>query len=81
MNFSGFTPNATSGTITSGVLAFPSADVADLLAGNTYFNIHDATFPGGEIRGQLVEAVPEPSTMLLIGVGLVGLIGYRRFKK
>src|SRR5205823_1879437 len=33
---------------------FPAADVANLLAGNTYVNIHTPSFPGGEIRGQLV---------------------------
>ena len=27
---------------------------ANLLAGNTYVNIHTPSFPGGEIRGQLV---------------------------
>jgi len=30
--------------------------VADLMAGNYYVNIHTAANPGGEIRGQLVKA-------------------------
>jgi hypothetical protein len=28
-------------------------NVTDLRAGNTYFNVHSATYPAGEIRGQL----------------------------
>jgi hypothetical protein len=35
---------------------------------------------GGELIP--IEPVPEPSTMLLVGSGLIGLVGFRRkFKK
>ncbi|WP_207491609.1 CHRD domain-containing protein [Aridibaculum aurantiacum] len=45
----------TSGTLSgSGVLT--ASDETQLLAGNTYANVHSTTFPGGEIRSQLVEA-------------------------
>ncbi|HVP30390.1 MAG TPA: CHRD domain-containing protein [Myxococcota bacterium] len=74
-----FTPASTSGSIVGGPLAFPVADITDLLAGNTYFNIHDAVFPGGEIRGQLIPAVvPEPGTLSLLGLATLGLAVARR---
>ncbi len=39
-----------------------------------YLNIHTSTFGQGEIRGQIVP-VPEPSTLAMVGLGLVGMIG------
>ena len=82
VSFTPFTPAATSGSIVGGPLAFPVADIPDLLAGNTYFNIHDALFPGGEIRGQLIPAVvPEPGTMLLVVGGIAGLVLFGRTKR
>ena len=44
--------NATSGTITGNATITP-VFMETLLSGGTYVNIHNATFPGGEIRGQL----------------------------
>jgi hypothetical protein len=38
----------------SGATTFPSTNVPDLRAGNTYVNLHTGAFPGGAIRGQLL---------------------------
>jgi CHRD domain/PEP-CTERM motif len=58
-----------------------AALIAGLFAGQSYLNIHTNLFPGGEIRGFLF-AVPEPSTLLLLGVGVLALgIAFRRRSK
>jgi hypothetical protein len=51
----------------------------ELIAGNAYFNIHTTAFPGGEIRGQIQQAVPEPATLAALGLGAAALL--RRRKK
>ncbi len=48
----GFTFGAQSGTF-SKIILLTSTQATDLLAGNLYVNIHNANFPGGEIRAQL----------------------------
>ncbi|MDJ0741269.1 MAG: CHRD domain-containing protein [Gammaproteobacteria bacterium] len=40
--------------------------------GNTYINIHTTTFPGGEIRGQVL--LPVATTSWLLGAGALGLV-------
>ena len=44
-----------------------------LLAGRAYSNIHDANFPGGEIR-TFLQPVPEPASwaLMLSGFGVLG---------
>lgn len=56
--------------------AFPAAELANLLNGNTYINIHTGQFPGGELRGQLV---PAPAAAGLLG--LAGLAAARRRRR
>lgn len=63
----GFTFGARSGTF-SKVILLTATQAADLFAGNLYVNIHNANFPGGEIRAQL-NATAASSNMALQGVG------------
>jgi hypothetical protein len=68
-------------TASGGTVAGAKASlVGGLLAGQTYLNIHTTANPGGEIRGQLV-AAPEPSTMLLVSMGLFGMATFSRKRK
>ena len=77
--FPGF-PSATAGTYDH-LFTLSSASFATLLTGieqgRAYVNIHDSTFPAGEIRGFLV---PEPGTLALVlaGFGLAGATTRRR---
>jgi len=78
-------PNATSGTyahtfdlntdLVGGMTA--ATFVSGLESGDAYANIHDAVFPGGEIRGQLTP-VPEPNAVVLLGGCLLVLAFLRR---
>ena len=75
--FSGV-PSATSGSIPEQTFAITAAQVGQLQGGLFYMNVHDANFPGGEIRGQLI-LVPEPSTWALLALSAGGLLwGMRR---
>jgi len=63
----------------SGSLANAEAVLfAGIAAGNAYLNIHTTNFPGGEIRGFLSAAVPEPATSGLVGLTLAVLLAFRR---
>ncbi len=59
------------GTLISSLVHGNLAQVTQILNSpdTFYVNIHNASFPGGAVRGQ----VPEPATALLLGAGLAGL--------
>jgi hypothetical protein len=65
-------------TASGGVPQAEAALFAALNDGKAYFNIHSTQFPAGEIRGFLAgqPAIPEPSTVCLLGMGAVGLLGF-----
>ncbi len=63
----------TSGTV-SGSGVFSSTEIADLLAGLHYVNVHSMNFIGGEIRGQIVDAVPAMSFTWVAGLVAAALL-------
>jgi CHRD domain/PEP-CTERM motif len=67
-------------TANGGTAAGAEAALAAAMAsGKAYWNVHSSFAPGGEIRGFLV-AVPEPSSLALLGLGGIGLLARARGK-
>jgi hypothetical protein len=52
------------------------ADLTNVIANpyGFYVNVHSSEFPAGAIRGQ----IPEPTTLLLVGAGLLGFAASSR---
>ena len=73
-------PAATAGAVPQQVFGITPAQVAQLFAGQFYFNVHTSIFPGGEIRGQIT-LVPEPSTLALTGMGLAASAWFLRRRR
>jgi hypothetical protein len=68
-------PAATSGVIPTQSFAITAAQLAQLVAGNNYMNVHDAVFPGGEIRGQLAPEVVTATGSATVGAVTIPLFG------
>lgn len=59
-----------------GAAVLSASQASDLLNELWYINVHTASFPGGEIRGQVL-LVPEPTSLILAGAA-VALLALRR---
>ncbi len=64
-------------TASGGTVFFAEAAlIGGIEAGRAYVNVHTTFAPGGEIRGFLAQ-VPEPGTLVLLLIGLLGLASTR----
>lgn len=66
-------PSAKSGAVT-GSGRFGATDLADVLAGTAYINVHSVNFPNGEVRGAILAPPPTPAPALS-PAGLALLLG------
>ncbi len=76
--FTGF-PNTTSGSYSNTFTGISVANITGIDGGLAYVNIHNATFPGGEIRGDILAAAPEPGSLGLITLAM-GAMGALRLR-
>tara|TARA_R110002049_G_scaffold2750_2_gene21378 strand:+ start:81941 stop:82456 length:516 start_codon:yes stop_codon:yes gene_type:complete len=75
-----FDSGVQSGTFSQSTVIADPADVAGVIAGRSYLNLHSSTNTGGEIRGYLLNptAVPEPATCGLLCLFAAGAAMQRR---
>lgn len=65
------------GAISNNTITLTSPQVTELFNGRYYVNVHTANNGGGEIRGFLVQAVPEPGAISLLGCAALALAARR----
>ncbi len=74
-NLGGLNGDSVNGGYSNASVAIPEAQEQNLLDGLLYVNAHTAANPGGEIRGNFVQAIPEPSSAavlaIVVGAGLL----------
>lgn len=51
-----------------------TAQLPNILSNHSYINFHTTQFAGGEVRGAIT-VIPEPSTVVLFGIGAIGIVG------
>ena len=54
-----------------------TAQLPNILSNHSYINFHTTQFGGGEVRGA-INVIPEPSTVVLFGIGAIGIAGLVR---
>jgi uncharacterized repeat protein (TIGR01451 family) len=57
----GAPPPFAAGTPVSGTTQLTQADIADIVAGKYYANVHTSSFPNGNLRGQLLPGTLDPN--------------------
>jgi CHRD domain/PEP-CTERM motif len=67
-------------TLQGGLSQAEASFIAGVLTGRVYLNVHTVNNPGGEIRGFLF-ATPEPASLVLLGLGLLGFAWMQRRRK
>ena len=68
----GWNSSATNGGF-SGTVTLTEPHETNLFAGQFYVNVHTAANAAGEIRGNLVQTVPEPAVTALVGLGVIAI--------
>jgi hypothetical protein len=76
-----FPTGVTAGSFTDVWTALTNQQILSLESGGDYINIYTSAFPGGEIRGQIVGTVPEPSSLMLMATGAAALLGGARLRR
>jgi hypothetical protein len=66
-SMTGFDASASDGGF-SGTVPISAADVQTLLDGNMYLNVHTSANGGGELRANIIRAVPEPTSVAILGL-------------